>query len=88
MKKKSQDLQKHDVESNKSTEKKEKGRKGSHTCKCDQAPAFYDQPKRPAQRARKQEIHIFVGHLATSRTAQIADIRRKKKTERDKERKG
>ena len=52
--------------------------KKSHSCKFDKAIVFYELLKRPAQGARKQEIHIFVEDFATPRNVQIADSGRKK----------
>ena len=46
-------------------QKKEQGIKKSHNRKCDKAIVFYDQPKRPAQGARIQEILIFIRDFAT-----------------------
>ena len=51
--------------------KTEQGIKKSHNCKCDKTIVFYDRPKRPAQGARKLEIHVFVGDFVTPRTSKV-----------------
>ena len=60
------------------TEEKVQGTNISHSYKFDKAIVFYELLKRPAQGARKQEIHIFVEDFAAPRNAQIADFARKK----------